>query len=196
MKQRLPWIVAAVAVLIAVAILAFVLGQAARTRPAATAPAPAVTPQSVAAPPPGTIPASGGPAAPVQPPPTPAPTPKPGNTLMGQVVDGAGAPVPNAIATILFTGSSGKQTLRVNAGKDGKFTASGINAPQVDSMGVEADGYERSDIGTYIPLPLDDVFTITLNRLAGVRLRIMTRKGGRPARAVHGAGHAHAVAAQ
>jgi hypothetical protein len=96
---------------------------------------------------------------------------------MAAVVDGAGAPVPNAVATILFTDSAGKQTLRVTSGADGKFTASGINAPQVDSMSVEAEGYERSDISTYVPLPLDDVFTITLNRLAGVHMRVLERRG-------------------
>lgn len=187
MKNKLPWILAAAALVMALVALLVALRSASLadgyvsqlagggspsptpsvSGPTGTAPVGTVTPQDPAAPTPTAVAAS--------------PTPQPaGHSLSVRAVDPAGQPVPGATVRLMYDVDGRKVTSSVLGDAAGNAVVRGIAADQVDAISVEADGYERSDISASIPLPLDEVFTITLTALAGTRVRVMSVAGGSP----------------
>ncbi len=180
MSARLPWIIAAVSVVVALLVVVYTLGERAGRHSGIVAPPPVVTPATTpgAVPTPTPLTAPPAPTAAVASPQPTAPSAAGGNRLFGVVLDPAGKPVAGATVTVLFAEGAGRGTRKATADASGKFAVEGIPAPQVDATSVEADGFERSDINAPIPLPLDDGFTITLNRLAELRLQVLVQKSG------------------
>lgn len=187
MKNKLPWVVAAAALVVALVALlvalrsasladGYVSQMAGGTMPS---PTPAVPGAAAGAQPAGTAVPSGTAA----PSPTAAASPAPepsGHSLSVRVVDPTGQPVPGATVRLMFDVEGRKVTSSVLGDATGGAVVRGIGADQVDAISVEADGYERSDISASIPLPLDEVFTITLTALAGTRVRVLAVADGAP----------------
>ncbi|MGI8907772.1 MAG: carboxypeptidase regulatory-like domain-containing protein [Candidatus Sumerlaeaceae bacterium] len=177
-KHRLPWIVAAGAIVFALVVL---------IRSELSPENPAVVPATVATevsstplvrpiqqPVRGTIstaPATGSPTpAPVTPTPSPSPSPVT-YSLSGTITDSNGKPLPNA--TVRTTYRIGGSQISVDATSDasGTFTLSGIRSPDLDVVVVEAVGYGRSVVER-LELPLPDRLEIALSALAGLEVLV------------------------
>jgi len=196
-KQRLPWLVAGLAILFAVLVLVrgeitqtstppvpqapgpTVVPDVARTPLPTPTPTPAVlhTPTMVDLPPPQALPINTPVPLPTEtpapPPPTPTPSPTPPavNALDGILTDPQGKPVSGARIRAGVTEGVAQRTLNLQSGSDGTFRLPDLKAAAVDTLVVEAIGYGRSVIEK-IPLPLPDRLEISLTALAGLQVGV------------------------
>ena len=122
-----------------------------------------------------------------------AKTPEVGHRLTFQINDGSGKPVARALVRVLFAGLSQKQSVSAHSDAQGKAIVGGVDAPSADAVSVEAEGYERNDITAVIPLPFEETFNVTLNALAGTRIEVreIARGISDPAQATPYRGRAH-----
>ena len=95
-----------------------------------------------------------------------------GHRLSFQINDGSGKPVARALVRVMFAGLTQKESVSARSDAKGKAIVGGVDAPSADAVSVEAEGYERNDITAVIPLPFEEVFNVTLNALAGTRIEV------------------------
>ncbi len=213
MKNKLPWLLAAVALFIALAALLIAWRSAALSEgfarqagqsgtqvgqpnlhdganSAPRTPSQTVRPNSATGPGGPDTPApvdQGSEAA------TSAKTPEVGHRVTFQINDGSGKPVARALVRVIFAGVSQKQTVSARSDSQGKAVVGGVDAPSADGVSVEAEGFERNDITAVIPLPFEETFNVTLNALAGTRIEVRELAKGisDPSQATPFRGRAH-----
>ena len=178
-QNRLPWIVAAVAIGFALVVL--IRSELTPDRDAVVTAPPTATPsiQTPNTPPIAPniqthVAASSQQTAPT-PPPTRAATPTPTPAtyyLDGLVTDGDGKPVPGASVRGSYTQGSSQRTASAVADAKGEFRLADLQSPELDAVIVESVGYGRSVVEK-LKLPLPDRLEIAVTALAGLNIAVL-----------------------
>lgn len=192
-KNRVPWIVASLAIVFAVMVL--IRAEMAPAPPSSPEPSPVPTTGQA---PPATVtltPAVRPSPAPTAPPATPelaelplpaplasptaAPTPTPTPavySLPGMVLDVDNKPVANASIRATYQQGGSQKTVTATSDAQGNFNLQNIQAQLVDVLVVEAVGYSRN-VAMKLPLPLPEPIEIALSPLAGLEIKVLQSLG-------------------
>lgn len=175
MKGKLPWIVSAVAVAFALAILIYTQAQLSRgpirtpqSTPFSTrVPIAIATPEILAAETPALVTPVGASQLPV-----PTPTRASGQAgfkLSGKVLSDRGNPVAGAKVTVVLAAGA---SVCVSTDAGGGFAFADLSSAQVEAVTAEAAGFARSEM-PQMTLPLGDELLLSLSPAAGFVVRLL-----------------------
>lgn len=183
-KNRLPWLLAAAAIIFALVVLvrselgperegesaSATASKTPRTSALPKRPTPASQPAAQRNQTPQTNPHVT--ASSQQPAPVATPTPTPASySLAGLVTDADGKPLPKASVRVIYRTGQSQQSGSAVSDAAGLFTVAGLGSADVDSVIVEAVGYTRGVVDK-LKLPLPERLEIALSPLAGLDIAI------------------------
>lgn len=98
-----------------------------------------------------------------------------GGSISGEIVDFTGKSVPGALIRMNYKTAAAARTDEIRTDGAGRFASQSMAANEIESLIVEADGFQRETLQK-VPLPSSDV-SISLKSLAPLLIRVSTAAG-------------------